>query len=276
MLNTRYRPLVYAAVAALVCGVASVEAQGDAKAKKADAGVAAYIGDEAILMKDVDAKALGTNMKLAQSMYDARRAALDEIIMEWLAAKDAAAQGITVDELIEKQVAEKTVPVTDAAVEAYYNSKKSRMGNRTLEQVGPQIKAYLVGQNATEARTQKDGQCQGRSGGAACHGCHRGQRPGAGSGRRQGEHRDLLGVSMTVLCQGRSDPKADSQHLRRQGPFGLSRLPAPQPQSGSTGGRGGPVRQRAGQVLGIPRQALRQPAGADRRELKYVRGRPRA
>ena len=51
-------------------------------AKKADAGVAAYVGGEPIMMADVDAKALKTNMKLAQSIYDARRAALDEIIMD--------------------------------------------------------------------------------------------------------------------------------------------------------------------------------------------------
>jgi len=152
MLNTRYRPLVCAAVAVLACGVASVQAQDDAKAKKADPGVAAYIGGEPILMQDVDAKALKTDMKLAQSMYDARRAALDGIIMERLLAKEAAAQNITVDQLVEKRIAEKTKPVTDADVETFFNGNSARMGGRTLEQVGPQIKSYLEGQNAAEAR----------------------------------------------------------------------------------------------------------------------------
>lgn len=152
MLKTRYRPLVCAAVSVLACGVASVQAQGDAKAKKADAGVAAYVRGVPILMADVDAKALKTNMKLAQSMYDARRTALDELIMERVLAKEAAEQNTTVDELIEKRVAEKTKPVTDADMEAYYNSNKARMGGKTLEQISPQIKPYLTKQNTKEAR----------------------------------------------------------------------------------------------------------------------------
>jgi len=153
MLKTRNWRLVCAAVSVLACGVASVQAQGDAQAQKASPAVAAYIGGEPILLQDVDAKALKTDMKLAQSMYDARRVALDAIIMERLLAKEAAAQNITVDQLIDKRVAEKTTPVTDADVEAFFNSNQARMGGRTLEQVGPQIKSYLQGQNATAART---------------------------------------------------------------------------------------------------------------------------
>jgi len=138
-----------AAVGVLVWGVATVQAQGDAKA---DSGVAAWVGGKPISMADVDAKALKTNMKLAQQIYDARRAALDEIIMERLLAEEAAAANMTPEQLIAKRVAEKIKPVTQAEIESFYNSNKGRMGGRTLEQVGPQIKSYLESQQSTAAR----------------------------------------------------------------------------------------------------------------------------
>ena len=51
---------------------------------------------------DLDAKALGTNMKLAQSLYEARQEALNQMIMERLLMEEAAAQGITLEALISK------------------------------------------------------------------------------------------------------------------------------------------------------------------------------
>src|SRR3989304_6073960 len=53
-------------------------------APKAEPGGAATIGGKPVTIQELDAKALKTDMKLAQSLYDARRAALDQVLMERL------------------------------------------------------------------------------------------------------------------------------------------------------------------------------------------------
>lgn len=116
------------------------------------ADVAAKFGNETISLKEIDEKLLKTNMKLAQDLYNARRAALDQLVMERLLAADAKAKNVTVDQLIKEKVAEKVQPVTDAEVSTYYEANKGRMGGKTLEQVGPQIKQQLASQRQNVAR----------------------------------------------------------------------------------------------------------------------------
>jgi hypothetical protein len=126
--------------------------KGDSDASKGDASVAAYIGGKAISMAELDAKALGTNMKLAQSLYDARLKALNQMVMERLLAEEAKAQGTTVEAVINKRVAELAKPVTDAEVEAFYNARKAQMRGQSLEAISGRIKQYLASQRTTEAR----------------------------------------------------------------------------------------------------------------------------
>jgi len=152
MSSIKLRVVACAALSAL--GGAAALAQTPAKpdAPKAEPGVAAYIGGKPVTTQELDAKALKTDMKLAQSLYDARRAALDQVLMERLLGEDAAAQKITVDELIKKRVAEKAKPVTDADVEAYYKANSARMGGKPLEQVSAQIRPFLTNQQETDAK----------------------------------------------------------------------------------------------------------------------------
>ena len=123
----------------------------DAKPAKED--IAAYIGDSPVTLKELDAKVLKTNMKLAQSLYDARRAAVDDIVIDRALADEAKSKNVSVDQLLKEKIAAKATPVTDADVNAYYETNKARMGGKTLEQVGPQIKNYLASQKEGVART---------------------------------------------------------------------------------------------------------------------------
>ena len=136
----------------LLCAATAL-GQAKPEAPKDKAGVAATIGGEPVTLQELDAKALKTNMKLAQSLYDARKAALDQLVLERLLGTDAKAKGVTVDKLLADKVAEKNKPVTDADVETYFNANKARMGNRTLEQVSPQIRSSIVAQREGEAKT---------------------------------------------------------------------------------------------------------------------------
>jgi hypothetical protein len=136
----------------LISGAAWAQTQGESDKPKAEPGVAAYVEGKAITMADVDAMAFGANMTLAQSVYEARQEALNQIIMERLLAEEAKAQGITPDELVSKRVAEKAQPVTDAEVEAFYDANRARMQGQLFEVMSGRIRQYLESQRVGEAR----------------------------------------------------------------------------------------------------------------------------
>jgi len=125
-----------------------------AAADNGDKGVAAIVNGKAISMADVDAKALGDNMKLAQQIYDARKSALDDLIIEQLMAPEAAKQGKTVKALMAEKLAALETPVTDQDVQNFFDKNKNRMRGRTLDQVKGQIKSYLAKQRGPEAHNK--------------------------------------------------------------------------------------------------------------------------
>ncbi len=152
MVRIEYFLRTYIALGVLVCGVASAEAQEKSEKQGSDANVAARVGDTVITLQQVDAKVLGTNMKLAQSLYDARLKVIEQMVMEQALSREAAAQSISIDALISQKVAEKTKPVTDEAVQAYYDSNSSRMRGKSLEQASGRIRGYLATQAQKVAR----------------------------------------------------------------------------------------------------------------------------
>lgn len=119
-----------------------------------DAGVAAYIDDKPVTFQELDEKILKTNMKLAQSLYDARRAAVDQVLLDRAFSKEAAEKKTTVEEVVKAKVAEKAKPVSDADIQGYFNANQARMQGKTLEQMSVQIKGFLAGQRESEARTE--------------------------------------------------------------------------------------------------------------------------
>jgi len=121
-------------------------------AAKADLDVAAYIGGKPISLKELDAKVFKTNSKLAQQLYDARRATVDELILETALGPEAKAKGVTTHQYLQEQIKAKAKPITDADIQAYFTANQARMGGRTFEQVSAQINQMLVNQRETEAR----------------------------------------------------------------------------------------------------------------------------
>lgn len=154
MIKIRLWASVCPALAALVCGVVVAEPQEKPEAGKAKADVAAYIGGEPVSLSEVDKIALGQDMKLAQSIYDARRSALDRIVMERLLGSAAAEKGVDVEQLIRERVAGMTKPVTDEDIQAFYDANKNRMRGQSFEQMSGRIRAHLVSQRESQAREQ--------------------------------------------------------------------------------------------------------------------------
>lgn len=153
MSGSRHRPVVVLGLGAFAFAAACTTVLAQAEASKADADVAAYIGSDPISLKDLDAKVLKTNTKLAQSLYDARVATLNDLLIERILAPEAKEKSLSVELLLRQKLAEKSKPVTDAEVEAFFNSKKAQMGGKTLEQMSGQIKTYLASQAEATAKS---------------------------------------------------------------------------------------------------------------------------
>jgi protein-disulfide isomerase len=115
----------------------------------------ATVGTTAITLAQVDVRALQItasnfgNMKLSQALYEARRAALDEMVGDALLDQEAKARGLDRAALTEQEITAKAAPVTDADITTWYQANQSRVQGAAIDQVRAPIKALL-----TQERTQ--------------------------------------------------------------------------------------------------------------------------
>ena len=114
--------------------------------------VVARIGDETITLDELDAQLQKTNPKAYQEIFDARRAALDQLISERLLTAEAESRGISRVQL-QQDLASGLPAVTDAEIAGFYNQNKARMGNRTLEQMSDQVRTFIVRSKQEQAMT---------------------------------------------------------------------------------------------------------------------------
>ena len=140
--------LTLAAVLAVLTGCSPTSAQ---QAKRpAPNEVVATVGATPITLAEVDDKALEqpvTNFgsaKLSQALFEARRAALEEMIADRLIDAAAQSQGIDRSALIEKQITAKIIPVTDADITAWFQANQARLQGAPLEQVKQPIRSLLT------------------------------------------------------------------------------------------------------------------------------------
>jgi len=142
------------AVALLVaCSTAAQQAK-----RPAPNEVVATVGSTSITLAEVDDKALEQPapavVKLSQALYDARRAALDDLIATRLFDDAAKAQGVDRSALIEREITAKIPPVSDAEVAAWYQANQGRLQGGSLDQLRQPIRQYLTQQRMQDVREQ--------------------------------------------------------------------------------------------------------------------------
>jgi SurA-like N-terminal domain len=110
----------------------------------------ATVGGAPITLAEVDDKALEQpvsnfgSAKLSQALYEARRAALEDLVANRLIDAAAKAQGVDRSALIEKEITAKVQPVSDAEIAAWYQANQGRLQGAPLEQVKQPIRSYLT------------------------------------------------------------------------------------------------------------------------------------
>ena len=143
------------ALAGLLCLVACAPSSSEETAKTGpEPGVAATFGDRTITLEELDAKAQVTNMKAYQSLYDTRRQVLQQMIDQSVVEAEAAARGVSVEEMVRVEVEKRAPAATDAEIEAFYTQQQARMEGKTLDEVREQIRVYLTRQKSVMAQQQ--------------------------------------------------------------------------------------------------------------------------
>lgn len=152
------KTLTLAALIAVFTGCSPTSAQQAKRPAASD--VVATVGAASITLAEVDDKALEQpvanfgSVKLSQALFEARRAALDEIIAGKLFDEAAKAAGIDRSALIEKEITAKVPPVSDAEISTWYQANQSRLQGAPLDQVRQPIRAFLIQERMQGIRAQ--------------------------------------------------------------------------------------------------------------------------
>ena len=141
----------------VVCGLLALSMVmiAAAPAAQSRSEVVGHVGDRAVTMADLDEawqqNDAASRIRMLGEIYDTRRRTLDIVIGEILVEREAIARGTSRDELLAEELPSRTLPVTDEDMALLYGQNQNAFGGRTLEQMKPEIRAFLEQQRPTQA-----------------------------------------------------------------------------------------------------------------------------
>jgi len=154
--------LLIALPACAQSGEAAATGDGEMMAEEGGSGVAATVNGEEITMGDLETEAEQAleqvamqlqqcEMQAKSNRYEALNATLQGMVRDRLIAAEAEKAGQSVEDYRAAELESRIGEVTDADVQAFFEENKARIGNRTIEQIGGQIRQYLANQRRAEA-----------------------------------------------------------------------------------------------------------------------------
>jgi len=114
----------------------------NAFAQKTD-GVLATANGQNYTVSDLTPEARQALENLPKILRDARTNLLERQISDVLFEKESAARKLTAEKLIETEVTAKVAAPSETEIKAIYDASRANIGSQTLEQVRPQIVAFL-------------------------------------------------------------------------------------------------------------------------------------
>jgi protein-disulfide isomerase len=148
-MSQRIGAVLGAMVLSVTCTAVPVPAQSTGE-------VVGQVGDRTLTMADLDEawrqNDAASRIRMLQDLYDTRRQSLDLVIGDILIEREAAVRGISGDELLVAELPSRTLSVTDEDIALLYGQNQNAFGGRTLEQMKPEIRAFLDGQRPVQAR----------------------------------------------------------------------------------------------------------------------------
>ena len=112
--------------------------------------VVAEVDGQPITAQELDQHAAGELQKIRDQEYEARKNALDDLVGQRLMKKEAAQRGLSEQDLLRVEVAEKVSPPSAAEIQEIYDANRDRVGGRSRAEVEPQIISSVVQQRTAE------------------------------------------------------------------------------------------------------------------------------
>ena len=135
--------------------VISLGVVSSAWAQQQDDDVVARVGGDPITFADLEEawqrNDASSRLRMLQDLYETRRRALDIIVGERLIAREAKMRNMTRDALLESELPSRSLPVTDEQIALVYQRNQAQFGDRTLEQMSPEITMFLERQRPMQA-----------------------------------------------------------------------------------------------------------------------------
>lgn len=110
--------------------------------------VLAVVAGSTVPLSTIEDMAAATLRRVRADEYAVRRQALEDVFLQVLAEREAAARGVSLEDLLIAEVQDKAPVPTEAQQKAFYEQNKSRMGGKTFEETAPLIVAHLQDQSA--------------------------------------------------------------------------------------------------------------------------------
>jgi protein-disulfide isomerase len=112
----------------------------------------ATVGGRTIKRAELEEHVRPKLVEVEQERYDVLREGLDELIAEELMKQEAKARSTTPEALEKEEITGKVPAPTDAEIQKLYDDNKEEIGDRTLEQMKPELVTYLKQQGEGERR----------------------------------------------------------------------------------------------------------------------------
>jgi protein-disulfide isomerase len=152
------RSVILTGLVAVLTACSSSAAQQGKQPAQSD--VVATVGSVSITLSQVDDKALQQpasnfgSAKLGQALYEARRAAVEEVVASVLLDQEAKTRGIDRAALIEQEITSKVAQVSDPEITAWYQANQARVQGASLDQVRQPIRTFLLQERMQATREQ--------------------------------------------------------------------------------------------------------------------------
>lgn len=160
MITRSNRPVLVAVV--LLLGTPWL-ATGQAKKPAPVDEAVALIGDTAVTVAQVDEAARDRLARLRAEEYQIRKQVLEDLINKTLVEREAAARGISPEELVKREIEAKILPVTEDQKRAVYESMPQSYAGKPEAEALAQIERNLTNLRTSEARRRFYGDLRERA-----------------------------------------------------------------------------------------------------------------
>jgi protein-disulfide isomerase len=120
--------------------------------------VVATVDETEITLAEVDERALAqpvsnfSALRLVDALYEARIGAIDDMVNARLLERQAKAEGVTVGDLLQKEIIGRVEPPTELDVAAWYKANPTRVQGAPIDEVREPIKNLLQSERVNAAR----------------------------------------------------------------------------------------------------------------------------